>query len=363
MDLATTPGMPPPEGQESHFHEPYNSLQTGTVIAFGITYLIATIFLALRYFQAFKLTKKIEVDLITITISYGVALVYFVTVVNLMSYGWGKHMWNVSLEDLMEFNKRLLVNTLTYLICPCITKMAILSVLFQISPARVYRYLVVAVAVAIFAYTLTLCIITGGPCNPLHAGTTACLENVALSQAVLNIASDLAVIAIPIPTIHSLHFSAKQKLTVGCLLALGSGVIICSIARLPYVLLLGKTADTTYTEAILGVWSLVEVNLGIICACAMRFRRLIAVYLPRLSLFSSRSHGTAKITEDTPIINRFQPKNSGGQHSYELRSVQDGHVNPFAGTKDISVHRSFQVDEERTHAYRGSNDSGDKILA
>lgn len=150
-------------------------------------------------------------------------------------------MWNVSLEDLVEFNKvrllsifwstlanrkqRLLVNTLTYLICPCITKMAILSVLFQINPARVYRYLVVAVAVAIFAYTLALCIITGGPCNPLHAGTTACLENVALSQAVLNIASDLAVIAIPIPTIHGLHFSTKQKLTVGCLLALGSGYV------------------------------------------------------------------------------------------------------------------------------------------
>lgn len=148
-------------------------------------------------------------------------------------------MWNVSLEDLMEFNKvrllciiwstlankkqRLLINILTYLIRPCITKMAILSVLYQINPAKIYRYLVVAVAVAIFAYTLTLCIITGGPCNPLHVGTTACLENVALSQAVLNIASDLAVIAIPIPTIHGLHFSTKQKVTVGCLLALGSG--------------------------------------------------------------------------------------------------------------------------------------------
>ena len=63
MDLGTTPGIPPPDGQESHFHEPYNSLQIGTVIAFGITYLIATGFLALRYFQAFKLTKKIEIDL------------------------------------------------------------------------------------------------------------------------------------------------------------------------------------------------------------------------------------------------------------------------------------------------------------
>ncbi|CDM26955.1 unnamed protein product [Penicillium roqueforti FM164] len=343
MDLDTTPGIPPPDGQESHFHEPYNSLQIGTVIAFGITYLIATVFLALRYFQAFKLTKKIEIDLI-------------------MNYGWGKHMWNVNLEDLMGFNKGLLINTLTYLICPCITKMAILSVLFQINPAKIYRCLVVAVALAIFAYTLTLCIITGGPCNPLHAGTTACLENVALSQAVLNIASDLAVIAIPIPTIHRLHFSEKQKVTVGCLLTLGSSVVICSIARLPYVLLLGKTADTTYTEAILGVWSLVEVNLGIICACAMRFKRLISIYLPRLSLSPSHTPRTAKLTEDTPM-NRFQPKNTGGQHSYQLHSIHDGNPNPLAGTKDISVHRSFKVDEERTYLYRRDNDSTDKILA
>ncbi|KAJ5365068.1 hypothetical protein N7517_007954 [Penicillium concentricum] len=349
MDLATTPGIPPPDGQESHFHRPYNSLQTGTVIPFGITYLIATIFLALRCFQDFMLIKKIEIDLntyttlVTITISYGIALVYFVTMVNcwifVMNYGWGKHMWNANLEDLMEFNKGLLINTLTYLICPCITKMAILSVLYQINPAKMYRYLVVTVAVAIFAYTLTLGIITGGPCNPLHAGNTACLENVALSQAVLNIASDLAVIAIPIPTIHGLHFSTKQKVTVGCL------VIICSIARLPYVLLLGETADTTYTEAILEVWSLVEVNLSIICACAMQFKRLIAIYLPRLSLFSARSHGTTKLIEDTPL-------------SYQLHSTHDKNADPF-----ISVHRSFNMDEERTHVYRGDNDSADKILA
>lgn len=139
-------------------------------------------------------------------------------------------------------------------------------------------------------------------------------------------------------------------------------VVICSIARLPYVLLLGKTADTTYTEAILGVWSLVEVNLGIICACAMRFKRLISIYLPRLSLSPSHTPRTAKLTEDTPM-NRFQPKNTGGQHSYQLHSIHDGNPNPLAGTKDISVHRSFKVDEERTYLYRRDNDSTDKILA
>jgi hypothetical protein len=124
--------------------------------------------------------------------------------------------------------QRLLINTLTYLITPAITKMAILSVLYRINPSTGYRIIVVIVASATFAYTLALCIIAGGPCNPLIAGTTQCLENVALSQAVLNIASDLAVIILPIPTIHGLHFSTKQKLTVGGLLALGSGYVSIS---------------------------------------------------------------------------------------------------------------------------------------
>jgi hypothetical protein len=42
---------------------PYNSLQVGTVISFAITYFFATTFLALRYVQTIKITKKVEVDL------------------------------------------------------------------------------------------------------------------------------------------------------------------------------------------------------------------------------------------------------------------------------------------------------------
>jgi hypothetical protein len=63
MDLETTPGMTPPDGQTSHFNAPYNSLQIGTVVAFGVTYFFATVFVVLRYFQAFKLVRKVELDL------------------------------------------------------------------------------------------------------------------------------------------------------------------------------------------------------------------------------------------------------------------------------------------------------------
>lgn len=63
MDLSTTPAMPPPDGQTPQFDAPYNSLQIRTVVAFGVTYFFASFFLALRYFQAAKLVKQVEIDL------------------------------------------------------------------------------------------------------------------------------------------------------------------------------------------------------------------------------------------------------------------------------------------------------------
>lgn len=54
-------------------------------------------------------------------------------------------------------------------------------------------------------------------------------------------------------------------------------------------MLIGTTPDVTYTEAILGIWSIVEINLGIICGCAMRLKSLITTYLPRLGLTSGQA--------------------------------------------------------------------------
>ncbi|KAK9418094.1 putative Integral membrane protein [Seiridium unicorne] len=334
MDLATTPGMAPPDGQASQFNAPYNSLQIGILISFGVTYFLATVFLALRAFQALKFVKKIELDLIIITLSYCVSLVYFVTMLNLMKFGWGKHLWDVSLADLIEFNK-----------------MAMLAVLYRINPSRTYRSVVVAAGIAIFAYTLTLCVITGGPCNPLRSGTTTCLENVALSQAALNIASDFAVVAIPIPTIHGLNLSRRQKLSVAALMALGSGVVICSIARLPYVIVLDHTVDVTYTEAILGVWSIVEVNLGIICSCSMRLKPLVVKYLPQLGFFSSYSRSTGKATYGS--WGNGLGDESRSQHTYQLHSVQKSSADPVLDKGDIHVHRSYRVNVERNGGLEG----------
>ncbi|KAL4926673.1 uncharacterized protein BDV17DRAFT_293250 [Aspergillus undulatus] len=396
-DLDSSPGMEPPAGQASHFNSPFNSLQIGIFVAFGITYLAATVCVGLRYFQAFKLIRKVEVDLIAISISYGLAAAYFATIVQLFKYGWGKHLWDVTKAQLMGLNKvtiyslnlrydlritvqAILPNTLCYLICPAVTKLAILSVLYRINPSYLYRYTVIAMAIAIFAYTLTLCIMIGGPCSPLKDGTLKCLEDVLLANAVLNIASDIAVVATPLPTIHHLRLPLKQKASVGCLLALGSGVLICSLARLPYVIRLGHqyNRDSSWTQAILGTWSIVELNLGVICACLMRFKPLIRTYVPWLGLFSSRtrSRTTRRRTYEYGSSRRWRSGHSRGKQSYQMHSVQrgngEGAVLERGNIGDISVYREFNVDvdgdgdvrrtEGGTWYKHGDGESMDNIL-
>lgn len=97
-------------------------------------------------------------------------------------------------------------------------------------------------------------------------------------------------------------------------------MVVCSIARLPYVVALGHTEDATYTEAILGVWTIIELNLGIFCACIMRMKQLVVKYLPQLDIFS-RSEQKASGQRWPSDLNR-------GQQSYQLHSYQNGSADP-----------------------------------
>lgn len=71
--------------------------------------------------------------------------------------------------------------------------------------------------------TIAFTAILSGPCNPLNVGSSTCLNNVALAQAVLNISTDGVLVLMPVVMLWGLNMPQKQKIAVGCILALGSG--------------------------------------------------------------------------------------------------------------------------------------------
>lgn len=76
--------------------------------------------------------------------------------------------------------------------------------------------------------------------------------------------------------------SLKKKLAVGSMFVVGIFVTICSIVRLGTALKWGKSQNPTYDYTNLAIWSLVELTMGIICACMPGVANLLRRIWPRL---------------------------------------------------------------------------------
>jgi len=92
----------------------------------------------------------------------------------------------------------------------------------RINPSKTFRVCLYATAIVIIGYSVAFTVVFAGPCNPLTVGSGDCLNGAAIAQAAVNIISDVIIIALPIPMIHSLVMPMKQKLLVGLILGLGS---------------------------------------------------------------------------------------------------------------------------------------------
>ncbi|EFW98851.1 hypothetical protein CMQ_4703 [Grosmannia clavigera kw1407] len=98
------------------------------------------------------------------------------------------------------------------------------------------------------------------------------------------------------------------------------------------------------SEAILGIWSVVEINLGIVCGTAMRLKPFIVTYLPKLNLLSKRSTGRSYVPWKDTLT-----KADKGQHSYQLHSIQQGSREPVSKSPqghNIHVHEETNVQVE-----------------
>lgn len=103
-----------------------------------------------------------------------------------------------------------------------------------------------------------------------------------LSVAGIDMGLDFLVLLIPMPAISGLHLPCKQKTTLVLLFLLGFFVCGVSLARLATVLIISDNGDFVLSGIWAIIWSTVEANVGIICACLLALKPLIASILPKL---------------------------------------------------------------------------------
>lgn len=110
----------------------------------------------------------------------------------------------------------------SYLWPPTLAKLSLVVLYHRINPSRTYRIALYAIAFVCVVFTVILTVLLAVPCNPLKEGTSICLDNIALAQAILNISTDGVLIIMPVVMLWNVQMPRKQKITVGFILVLGS---------------------------------------------------------------------------------------------------------------------------------------------
>lgn len=119
-----------------------------------------------------------------------------------------------------------------------------------------------------------------------------------LSSAPVNIITDLAILLLPMPLLTGMRLPRKQKFILVATFSAGAFVAVVDVVRLAYLqnaafarlsAQTGQSGNTTreqrgedfsWNVALSFMWSAVEVNLGLICACVPSLKPLFLRFLP-----------------------------------------------------------------------------------
>ena len=140
-------------------------------------------------------------------------------------------------------------------------------------------------------------------CTPVAAayihdipGRCLSIVTLYLCSAPVNIVANLAILILPIPLLTGMHLPQRQKTILILTFSLGIFVTVVDVVRIYYLQKasdnqtgieettsrLGSSANFAWNASISLMWSAVEVNIGIICACIPTLKPLIRRILPSM---------------------------------------------------------------------------------
>lgn len=189
-----------------------------------------------------------------------------------------------------------------------------------------------------------------------HEGTCTSRAALAWSHAIINIILDVVIIGMPLPILMKLQVSVGRKLGLGLMFCVGivsvpnlkmisrilmnqCRVTVISILRLRTLITFGNTqnpssasrlpdfitvADQTTGDFVeVGVWSLLEINLGIICASMPGVHTLYKHVAPTVSaaLSTNKRSSTSKTRSRSGAYNSDPEADRKSGHFIMLRET------------------------------------------
>ncbi|KAI6849304.1 hypothetical protein KC327_g772 [Hortaea werneckii] len=243
---------------------------------------------ALRVYSRTSVRRWFGLDDIMIGLAtlFTIGLTVVVVLAN-ERYGWNRHIYDIPFERIEAANIIALTAKCTFTMAATFTRLSLCMFYYRLvgdSGVNWFRWVVHANVAFTIAVCITFVFLSVFLCTPVQyywefppSTDGHCLEEgiATLAAGILNLSADLLATITPIPLVMRLNMRLKYKIGVSILFGLGFIVIVAGIVRTYYIWKgLMDTYDATWYAYPLWIAAAVEIDVGVICACAPALKTL-----------------------------------------------------------------------------------------
>ncbi|KAH8675278.1 hypothetical protein BX600DRAFT_431868 [Xylariales sp. PMI_506] len=206
--------------------------------------------------------------------------------------GLGQDIWNLEADQITNTLFYFFIEEYLYTFLVVFTKISILCLYLRIFTVHKFQIICHIFIGVVAAFGISCWVSTGFNCIPisymweswdgLHTGTCMDTSLQALALAGVNMSLDVIIMLLPIPQLLKLQMNNRRKLGIILMFTTGVFVTICSIVRLHTIMQFGNSTNPTLDYVPLAVWSLVEIDVGVMCACMPGIMALLQRLYPHL---------------------------------------------------------------------------------
>ncbi|KAE9573752.1 hypothetical protein CGMCC3_g10232 [Colletotrichum fructicola] len=266
--------------------------------------MFPTTLVGLRIYTRTKVIELFGVDDV-LAIAGLLALIGCGTAIAAMTeHGLGRHISTLDKAEIPEYLHTFFVSIVFYNIALLCIKLSFLFQYYRIMAVPKMRRIYAVAIVVVGAWAVSQLLIATFTCIPVEGFWDKTIKAYCIPNqpqwyvnAAGNIATDVAVFALPLPIFWHLSLPRKQKLLLMGIFSLGFFTVAVSIVRTKY---LSIQQDFTWTNVEASLWSLGEISSAVTCACLPTLRPLMTKLFPRMMARVNYSlHSDTRGTRDT----------------------------------------------------------------
>ncbi|KAJ4391468.1 hypothetical protein N0V93_005085 [Gnomoniopsis smithogilvyi] len=264
-------------------------------ITVSILLFLVTVLLGIRIYTRLWISRGFGLDDIFIMLAYIPTLAFaIISYVAQVDFHWGRHIWDVPLEDVTPSLQASLASQLMFDLSTTLTKLSMLALIWRVVSLNQgrYKYAVIVVALIVAIDGIVFFFITTFQCSPPEAYWTLSItpqdcineQKHLLAAGCINTTTDFLIVLLPIPFILRLNLPRRQQIIVGSLFAGGLFATAAGAVRtaITFSFTAVENVDKTRNAVPIIIASSLELFVGIICASITPTKPFFARYLPQL---------------------------------------------------------------------------------